>query len=214
MLKSEKFWDFRVLTSKVVKFLMPIGNRKSIPLQILYPYSISWNKTPLYFFSSKNIYFAQKEPIKVETFETFECSSQNLSISLCQFWSDKSIPLQILYPYPILWKITPLYFFNSKNIYLVQKEHIKMKIFETFKCSGQNSSNSSYQRWNDKPIPLQILSFFIFMTDNSSVDFKLILFQLWIKGSHQKSQFWDFQVLWWKLTISLMSFSKPQVSWK
>ena len=150
----------------------------------------------------------------METFETFECSSQKLSISLCQLWSDKSIPLQILYPYSILWKITPLYFFRSKNIYLVQKEHIKMKIFETFKCSGQNSSNSSYQHWNDKPIPLQILSYFIFMTDNSSVDFKLILFQLCIKGSHQKSQFWDFQVLWWKLTISLMSFSEPQVSWK
>ena len=27
-------------------------------------------------------------------------------------------------------------------------------------------------------------SFFIFMTHNSSVDFKLILFLLWIKGSH------------------------------
>ena len=154
---------------------MPIGNRKSIPLQILYPYSISWNKTPLYFLAQKYIYFAQKEPIKVETFETFECSSQNLSISLCQFWSDK-------------WKITPLYFFSSKNIYFVQKEHIKMKSFETFKCLGQNSSNSSYQRWHDKPISPQILSFFIFMTDKSSADFKLILFQFWIKGSHQKSQ--------------------------
>ena len=115
---------------------MPIGNRKLIPLQILCPYSISWNKTPLYFFSSKNIYFAQKEPIKVETFETFECSSQNSSISLCQFWSGKSIPFQILYPYSILWKITPLHFFSSKNIYLVKKEHIKMKILWDFQVLG------------------------------------------------------------------------------
>ena len=27
------------------------------------------------------------------------------------------------------------------------------------------------------------------MTDNSSVDFKLILFQVWIKGSHQNPNF-------------------------
>ena len=27
------------------------------------------------------------------------------------------------------------------------------------------------------------------MTDNSSVDFKVILFQLWIKGSHQNPNF-------------------------
>ena len=55
------------------------------------------------------------------------------------------------------WKINPLYFFSSNNIHFAQKEHIKMKIFETFKCSGQNSSNSSCQFWNDKSIPLQIL---------------------------------------------------------
>ena len=47
------------------------------------------------FFISNNIYFAQKKPIKVELFETFECSHQNLSNSLCQSWNNKSIPLQI-----------------------------------------------------------------------------------------------------------------------
>ena len=93
----------------------------------------------------------------MKIFETFECSCQNLSNSLCQFWNDKSIPLQILYPSSVSWKITPLYFFSSNNIYFAQKEPIKMKIFETFKCLGQNSSNSSCQLWNDKSVPLQIL---------------------------------------------------------
>ena len=32
-----------------------------------------------------------------------------------------------------------------------------MTIFETFKCLGQNLSNSSCQFWNGKSIPLQIL---------------------------------------------------------
>ena len=132
-------------------------NSKSIPLQILYPSSVSWNITPLNFFSSNNIYFAHKELIKVKTFRTFERSGQNLSNFLCQFWNDESIPLQILYPSSVSWKITSLYFFGSNNIYFAQKEHIKIKVFETFKCSGQNSSNSSCQVWNDKSISLLIL---------------------------------------------------------
>ena len=137
--------------------LCQFWNDKSIPLQILYPSSVSWKITPLYFFSSNNIYFAQKEPIKVKIFETFECSGQNLSNCLCQFWNDKSIPLEILYSSSVKWKITPLYFFSSNNIYLAQKEPIKVETCETFECSGQNLSNCLCQFWNDKSIPIQIL---------------------------------------------------------
>ena len=132
-------------------------NRKSVFLQILYHSSMLWKTTSLYFFSSNNIYFAQREPIKVKVFVTFECSGQNLSNSLCQFSNDKSIFLQILYSSSEPWKITPLCFFNSKNIYFAQKEGIKLKIFKAFKCSGQIPSNSSCQILNSKSTPLQIL---------------------------------------------------------
>ena len=132
-------------------------NKNSIPLKILYYSSVPWKITPLYCFSSKNIYFAQKEPIEKKILETSECSGQNLSNFLCQFWNDKSIPLQTLHPSSVSWKITPLYFFSSKNIYFSQKEPIKMKIFETFTCSGQILSNSLRQFWNNESIPLQIL---------------------------------------------------------
>ena len=124
-------------------------SNKLVFLQILYHSSLSWKITLLYFFSSNNTYFAQKEPIKVKIFETFECSGQILSNFLCQFWNDKSIPLQILYLSSVSWKITPLYFCSSNNIYFAQKEPINMKIFETFKFSGQDSSNSSCQFWNE-----------------------------------------------------------------
>ena len=93
----------------------------------------------------------------MKIFGTFEYSGQNLSNSLCLFWNDKSIRLQIFYLSSVSWKITSPYFFSSNNIFFAQKEHSKMKTFETFKCSGQNSSNSSCQFWNDKSIPLQIL---------------------------------------------------------
>ena len=120
----------------------------------------------------------------MKIFDTFECSGQMLLNSICQFWNDESIPVQILYPSSVSLKITPLYFLSSNNIYFSQKEHIKMKIFETFKCLRQNSS---CQFWNDTSIPNSssyFPSFFIFITHNSSMDFKLIFFLLWIKGSH------------------------------
>ena len=50
-------------------------------------------------------------------------------------------------------------------------------------------------------------SVFIVITHNSSVNFKLIHFLLWIKGHFESP---NFQVLWWKFTVFL-SFSKPQV---
>ena len=132
-------------------------SNKSVFLQIFHHSWVLWEITPLYFFSSNNIYFAQKEPIEVKIFETSECSGQNLSNSLYQFWNDKSIPLQILYPSLVSWAMTPLYLFSSNNIYFAQKEPIKVNIFETFECWGQNLSNSLRQFWNDKLIPLQIL---------------------------------------------------------
>ena len=104
-------------------------SNRSVFLQILHHSSMSWKVTPPYFFSSNSIYVAQKEPIKVKIFETFECSDKNMSNSLCQFWNDKSIALQILHPSSVSWKITPLYFFSSKDIYFAQNEPIKVKIF-------------------------------------------------------------------------------------
>ena len=71
----------------------------------------------------------------MKIFENFKCSGQILSNSLRQFLNDKFIPLQILYPSSVSWKITPLYFLSSKNIYFAQKEPIEIKIFETFDCS-------------------------------------------------------------------------------
>ena len=50
-----------------------------------------------------------------------------------------------------------------------------MKIFETFKCSGQNLSNSSCRLWNDESIPLQILR-------HSSLSWQMT--PLWILSSY------------------------------
>ena len=156
-IKIKIFETFKCSGQDLSNSLCQFWNGKPIPLQILYPSSVSSKIAPLYFFSSSNIYFAQKELIKVDIFETLESLGQNLLNPLCQFWNNKSIPLQISYPSSVSWKITPLYSFSSNNIYFAQKDPIKVKIFETFECSGQSLSNSLCQLWNDKSVFLQIL---------------------------------------------------------
>ena len=99
----------------------------------------------------------KRSPLKIKIFETFECSAQILSNSLCQFWNHELIPLQIFCPSSVSWKIIPLYFFSSSKIYFAQKEPIKMKIFQTFEWSAEILSNSLCYFWNDNLIPLQIL---------------------------------------------------------
>ena len=148
--QSSNFGTFECVGENWPNSSCQFQSNKSVVLQILHHSSISWKITPLYFFSSSNIYFAQKEPIKVKISETFECSGQNFSNSLCQFWNNKSIPLQILYSSSVSRKITPVYFFSSNNLYFVQKETIKAKTFKTFECSGQNLPNYLRQFWNDK----------------------------------------------------------------
>ena len=116
-----------MVRSKFFKFLMSILKCQvnSSPNFASLLYFMKYNSSVL--FRSNNIYFAQKETIKVKIFETFKCSGQNLSNSLCQLWNDKSIPLQILYTSCISWKITPLYF-SAQIIYtLLKRRPLKWK---------------------------------------------------------------------------------------
>ena len=178
--------------------------------------------------------------------ETFECSGQNLSNLLPQFLTNKSIPLQVLYPLQF-HEILFLYSFLAQAIYtLLNRSPLKWKFLRLASarvkfCQILYANCEMTSRFLCKfCIPLQfherlllctflaqpiytlvkrspsectflrlravrskfikfvmsILkwqvnsssnfeSFFIAMTRNSSVDFELILFLLWIKGFHQ-----------------------------
>ena len=91
--------------------------------------------TLLYFFSPNNINFAQREPIKMKVFESFKCSGQNSSSSLCQLWNDKSVPLYILRNSSLLWQIIPFWILSSYFFRFGLENPIKIPIFE---CSGKN----------------------------------------------------------------------------
>ena len=109
---------------------MSFWKHKPVFRHILHQYSVSSNITHLHFFSSNILYFHQKQLIKGQIFEIFECSGENLRNSLCHFPNHKSVFLQILHDSSVSWKITPLYFFRSKVIYFVRKGLMKVQILE------------------------------------------------------------------------------------
>ena len=94
--QSSNFDTFKCSGENLPNSSCHFPSNKALLLQIFHHSPMAWEITALYFFSSNNMYFAQKEAIKVKSFETFEWSGQNLSNFLCQFWNYKSIPLQIL----------------------------------------------------------------------------------------------------------------------
>ena len=104
--------NFQTSEHGLVKFCYNFSchfwKHKSVFLQMLCQYSVPSNIPPLYFFFRSNIYFVQKKPIKVQFFEIFESSGQTSSNSLCQFWTDQSIPLQIYYLSSFSWRKTLL----------------------------------------------------------------------------------------------------------
>ena len=81
--------------------------------------------------------------------------------------------------------------FYLEHYIIWSKEPIKVQSFQIFKDSGQNSSNSSCVRFEmtSQFLFKHFASFFMVMTHNSSVNFKLIHFLLWKKGSHQSPNF-------------------------
>ena len=130
--------------------------------------------------------------------------------SSCHSPSNKSVFLQILHHSSLQWKITPLYFFSSNNIYFAQKEPMKVKNFETFECLAQNLSNSLCQFWNDSSPNFGFL--FSFMKDSSSALFLVQAIYTLLKRNTLKWKFGDFQVLRSKFVKFLMSTLKWQVS--
>ena len=114
------------------------SNHKLVFLQILHFSSMSYKITPLYFIRSNVIYFAQKEPIKMHIFETFQCSGQNL-LNSCHFWNNRSVFFQVLHHSLVSWDITPLYIFSWNFLYFEHKKPImKVQICWTFLWAGKS----------------------------------------------------------------------------
>ena len=57
-------------------------------------------------------------------FKSFKCSVENLPNFSCHFSNHESVLVQNLHNSSVSWKITPVYFCSSNNIYLAQKKPI------------------------------------------------------------------------------------------
>ena len=131
-----------MLRSKFLKFLMSILKWQVGSFSIYVSFFIVMSNNSSVTFKVIHFLLWAKGSHQSFNFDTFECSGEIFPNSSCHFLSNKSVFLQILHHSSMPWKITRLYFFNSNNIYFAQKEPIKVKIFETFECSGQNLSHS------------------------------------------------------------------------
>ena len=153
------FLDFQTCSSKnLLNSSCHFWKHKSVFSQMLHQYSVQSSKSPLYFFYTSNtIYFVQKKPIKVQIFEIFEGLGQNSSNSSCQFWTDKSVLLQILHHSPLSWHITPLQFLSSYIFNFRQKYAIKVPIWRLSSALVKFCQIPHVNFWKRKPVFFQTL---------------------------------------------------------
>ena len=132
--------------------------------------SVSWHVIPVKF-SSSNICFGQKEPIKVQFVRLLSVLLQVHSIPHAIFETTRSVFIQILHHCPVPWKITPLYFYRPNLVYFGQKKIIGKK-FSDFWVFGKNFIKFLMSYLKPKvSFSLNFASLFSFMRDNSSVLF-------------------------------------------
>ena len=73
---------------KIGQILVTFETTSQFSFKFFYQSWVPSNVTPLYFLSWTTIYCGQKQPIKVQIFEIFECSGQNL-LNSYQFWTSQ-----------------------------------------------------------------------------------------------------------------------------
>ena len=121
-------------------------------------------------------------------FDTFKCSGENLPNCLFQTTS------QFFFKMCITLQCHELNCFVAQPIYtLVTRSQLKLKFFRL------SNARSKFVKFLTSILKRQVssssifVSFFIVMTHKSSVNFKVIHFLLWPKGSHQSSNFDTFE---------------------
>ena len=107
-MKVQIYWDFRVLGSKFVKFLVSILNWQVNSFSNFASFFIFITHYSLVNFKLKHFLLWIKESHQSPNFETFKCSSETFTNSSCPFWKHKSVFLQVLDQFLVSSNITPL----------------------------------------------------------------------------------------------------------
>ena len=113
-----------------------------------------------------------KESHQSPNFDTFMCSGKNLPYFSRLFWNHKSVFLKNLHNFSVSWKITPLYFGSSNNLYFGHKEQIKTNFFLDFWVLGSKFLQFLMSVLKRQVSSLSIFAaFFIVMTHNFTLNF-------------------------------------------
>ena len=123
-IKEHLFLGFRMLESKIVKFLMSVlkwkvdssSNFALFFTVITHNYSVNF-KVILFLIWTKGSH-------QSSNFDTIKCSGENTPNFSCLFSNHWPVFLQNLHDSSLSWKVTPLYFCSSNNIYFGHKEPI------------------------------------------------------------------------------------------
>ena len=136
------------------------------------------------------------------------------------FWKHEPVFLQILHQSPVPSNITPLYFFSS-NINFGQRSQLKSSFLDFQVLESKFLKFlMSILKWQANSSSNFTL-FFIVMTHNTSVNFKVIHFLLWTKRSHPTPNFDTFKCSGKNLwnfsnhkSVFLQILHHSSVSWK
>ena len=133
-----------------------------------------------------------------ENFENFELSGQN-SPNSCHFWNNKSVFLFLISRASFLLIFASLFcvmthngyeIFKLKHYMLWTKRAHQSRIFQTFECSNESSTNSSCNFWNHKVrFYSNFASLFSVMTRNSRILFLAEILCIFNKRSLSKYEF-------------------------
>ena len=99
----------------------------------------------------------KSSPLKCKCLRFFKLSSRNSSNSLCLFWNDKSIPLQISHYSSLSLHLLRCKFLSQIFFLFWTKEPNESLNFETSVCTGENLPNPSCYFPNHESVFLQIL---------------------------------------------------------
>ena len=131
--------------------------------------SVSWHIIPLKF-SSWNITFVQKEPMKVQIFRFLSVLMKVHPIPHVSFETTRSRFIQILHHCSVSSNIIPFYFFYLKLLYFGQKELIKVEFWDFWVVGRKFNKFMSCSKLQVS-FSLNFASLFRVMRDNSSVLF-------------------------------------------
>ena len=139
---------------------------------------------PLYFFSSNNIYFAQKDPIEMKSLETFECLGKFCQIPDANFETTTRFLSNFCIPLPFHEKLFLCTFLAQKIYTLLIRSILKGK------CFRLPSPHVKFDKFLEPIFKRQLdsspnfVSLFSFIKGYSSVLFFLKQYILCSSGAH------------------------------